>query len=106
MMVTFPPDSVFADPSFDGAAAAAENLAKTPGLADLFEPDNPGMHTTPTVDYAVVISGSVVLEVDEGAAVRLEPGDVVVQNGTRHAWRVPPSDEPATIFVILMGAAG
>ncbi|MGD9954513.1 MAG: cupin domain-containing protein [Candidatus Nanopelagicales bacterium] len=103
LTVTFPPDAVFFDSAFDPGPAVAENLANLPGLAELFEPDAPGMHTTPTVDYVVVLEGTVVLELDEGTAT-LVPGDVVVQNGTRHAWRVP-SDSPATIFVVLTGRA-
>lgn len=103
MTVTFPPDSVFMDSSFDPAAAVGENLQNLPGLAEQFEPDAPGMHTTPTVDYVVVLDGSLVLEVD-GSTTELNAGDVVIQNGTRHAWRVP-SDRPATIFVVLMGHA-
>jgi hypothetical protein len=51
LTVTFPPASVYADPGWDPAAAGAEQLEATPGLAELFEIDNPGMHTTPTVDY-------------------------------------------------------
>lgn len=105
LTVTFPPDSVFMSEDFDPAAAVGENLRRLPGLADLFEPDAPGMHTTPTVDYAVVIEGQVVLEVDGGATTTLDVGDIVVQNGTRHAWRVP-SDSAATIFVVLIGHAG
>lgn len=104
LTVTFPPDSVFMDPSFDVGAAVAENLRNTPGLAECFEPDAPGMHTTPTVDYVVVLDGTVVLEVDDGVSTTLHPGDLVIQNGTRHAWRVP-SDKPATIFAVLMGHA-
>jgi hypothetical protein len=37
--VTFPPGSVFADPSFDGEAAQKESLVRLPGLADHFEKD-------------------------------------------------------------------
>lgn len=105
LTVTFPPDSVFNDPAFDPGAAAAENLVNLPGLAERFEPDAPGMHATPTVDYAVVIDGTVVLEVDNGVTTTLGPGDLIIQNSTRHAWRVP-ADRPATIFVVLMGHAG
>ncbi|MBF4996492.1 cupin domain-containing protein [Nocardia sp. BSTN01] len=104
MTVTFPPDSVFTAADFDPAAAAAENMENTPGLAELFEPDAPGMHTTPTVDYVVILSGTAVLELDNGVSTELHTGDVVVQNGTRHAWRVP-GDDPATIFVVLIGQA-
>jgi len=105
LTVTFPPDSVFGDSSFDPSAASAENLANSPGLAELFESDAPGMHTTPTMDYAVVLEGELVLEVDDGASTTLRAGDIVIQNGARHAWRVP-ADRPATIFVVLIGKAG
>ena len=52
------------------------------------------MHTTDTVDIDVVISGEVDLELDDGSEVHLRPGDCVIQNGTRHAWRNRTS-EPA-----------
>jgi hypothetical protein len=101
LTVTFPPDSVFGE-GFDPSQAVPENIANLPGLAEVFEPDAPGMHTTPTVDYAVVLEGNLVLELDNGATAQLGPGDIVIQNGTRHAWRVP-FDKPATIFVVLTG---
>jgi hypothetical protein len=50
--VTFPPSSVFADPSFDGEAAPSEALIRLRGLADHFEKEDPAMHRTNTVDYA------------------------------------------------------
>jgi hypothetical protein len=45
----------------------------------------------------------VVLELDDGVTVELGPGDTVVQNGTRHAWRNPFS-EPCRMVVVLIGA--
>jgi hypothetical protein len=36
------------------------------------------------------------LELDDGAEVSLFPGDVLVENGTRHRWRVV-GDAPATL---------
>lgn len=50
------------------------------------DPGEPGMHRTPTLDYDVVLDGTIGLELDDGAEVILGPGDVVVQNGTRHRW--------------------
>ena len=35
------------------------------------EPDVPGMHTTPTIDFEVVVCGEIVLELDNGASVTL-----------------------------------
>jgi len=72
-----------------------------PGLIEHLEPDAPGMHTTDTVDYGVVISGKVTLELDDGETVDLEPGDIVIQNGTRHAWRYK---EKCTMLWVLVGA--
>jgi hypothetical protein len=85
--VTFPPSSVFADPSFDGAAARSEAVVRLRGLADHFEKEDPGMHKTNTVDYAVAYDGEIWLELDEAKSVHLKKGDVVVENGTRRAWR-------------------
>jgi mannose-6-phosphate isomerase-like protein (cupin superfamily) len=102
-IVRFPPDAVYADPAFDGAAAAAEHLRVSPELAALFEPDAPGMHTTDTVDYAIVLEGEIWLELDDDELVHLARGDVVVQNGTRHAWR-NRSGEPATVAFVNVGA--
>lgn len=102
LVVTFPPDSVFGAADFDPAAAVRENLAVSPGLAELFEAD--GMHQTPTVDYAILLDGEIWLELDDGRAELLRPHDVVVQNGTRHAWR-NKSGRPATLAFILIGAA-
>jgi hypothetical protein len=85
MFVTFPPDAVMMSPSFNPAAAGAEFMEHMPELASKFEMDNPGMHTTDTVDYGIVLEGEIWLEVDDGKQVHLQQHDVVVQNGTRHA---------------------
>ena len=38
------------------------------------EPDRPGMHTTDTVDFDIVLRGEVWLELDGGQEVHLRPG--------------------------------
>lgn len=103
IVLTFPPDAVYADSGFDGAAAAAEAAEHSPGIAETLDPDNPGMHTTSTVDYNIVLDGEVWIELSDGAQVKLVAGDVVVQHGARHAWR-NKSGRPATIAAILIGA--
>jgi len=87
----------------DVGALYAEVEDMLPGLASYVEPDNPGMHTTATIDFEVVLSGEVVLELDDGAEVILHPGDTVVQNGTRHRWS-NRGDSPATLAVFIVGA--
>jgi len=101
--VIFPPGSVFADPSFDGAAARDEALIRLRGLADHFEKEDPAMHKTNTVDYAVVYDGEIWLELDDGETLHLQRGDMVVQNGTRHAWR-NKGTKPVTMLFFLNGA--
>jgi len=101
--VTFPPSSVFADPLFEGEAARREALIRLRGLADHFEKEDPAMHKTNTVDYAVVYDGEIWLELDDARTVHLKTGDVVVQNGTRHAWR-NKGTAPVTMLFFLNGA--
>lgn len=57
------------------------SLAK--GVAGI---DADGWHTTPTVDYLLILDGTVTLALDT-TEVELHAGDCVVQRGTRHAWR-------------------
>jgi mannose-6-phosphate isomerase-like protein (cupin superfamily) len=101
-LFTVPPDTEVVLDDIDLGAAFAEIETALPGMAGHMEPDSPGMHTTATVDYEFVISGSVVLELDDGAQVELHPGDTVIQNGTRHAWR-NPGTEPCQMVAVLVG---
>jgi hypothetical protein len=87
----------------DVTEALAEVEAKLPGLMSHVELDNPGMHTTDTIDFEVVLSGEVVLELDDGAEKVLRPGDTVVQNGTRHRW-LNRGSAPAVLAVFITGA--
>ena len=62
-----------------------------------------GFHRTDTTDFGVVLSGTMALELDDGAEVVLNAGDVLIENGTRHRWRVV-GDVPATLASFLIGA--
>jgi len=101
---TIPPDGgVGAPADLDIEVALAEFAQKLPGLAEHLEPADPGMHTTATVDYGVVLSGQAILELDDGAKVALNVGDTYVQNGTRHRWS-NTGDVPAVLAVAIIGA--
>ncbi len=102
-LFTVPPESETIPEDLDLEAALAEMEEKLPGMVGHMEPDNPGMHTTDTIDFEYVISGEVWLELDDGEEVHLRAGDTVVQNGTRHAWR-NKSSEPCRMVVCLIGA--
>ncbi len=103
MTVTFPPDAEAQLDELDFDAAFGEIEALLPGMMSHMEPEAPGMHTSATVDYDYIVSGRLILELDDGETVELGPGDCVIQNGTRHAWR-NPFDEPAVMVVTLLGA--
>lgn len=102
---TVPPRGQVLPPDFDRNLAMQQLEESLPGMVSQgnHEPDHPGMHTTDTVDFEYVVSGEVWLELDDGAEVHLKPGDTVVQNGTRHAWRNKGS-EPCVMVVFLTGA--
>ncbi|MBN9411467.1 MAG: cupin domain-containing protein [Burkholderiales bacterium] len=58
------------------------------------------MHRTETIDYAIVLSGEIVLVLDD-SEVTLSAGDIVVQCGTNHAWS-NRSSAPCTVAFILL----
>jgi mannose-6-phosphate isomerase-like protein (cupin superfamily) len=102
-LFTIPPASVARAGPAAREAAIRDFEEKLPGLLATVEADNPGMHTTDTIDFEYIVSGEVDLELDDGETVRLRPGDTVVQNGTRHAWRNRGS-EPCTMALCILGA--
>jgi quercetin dioxygenase-like cupin family protein len=60
----------------------------------------PRNHRTDSIDYAVVISGEIDMELDVGS-VHLKAGDVLVQRGTMHNW-VNKGSEPCVIAFVLI----
>ena len=62
----------------------------------------PRNHRTDSIDYAVVISGEIDMDLD-GEVVHLKAGDVLVQRGTVHNW-VNNGSEPCVIAFALISA--
>ena len=62
------------------------------------------MHRSFSIDYGIVISGSLELELDGGETKLLGAGDVVIQRGTNHLWRNPSQAEWCRIVFILIEA--
>jgi uncharacterized cupin superfamily protein len=91
-------------PGIAGESNPDEKFVRAAAKQGMFcEVGEAGVHTTDSIDFEVILSGQVVLELDDGAEVVLQPGDTVVQNGTRHRWRVD-NDEPAVMAVFMSGA--
>ena len=62
----------------------------------------PRNHRTNSIDYAVVLSGEIDMELDD-QMVTLRAGDVLVQRGTIHNW-VNRSNAPCVIAFVLIDA--
>jgi mannose-6-phosphate isomerase-like protein (cupin superfamily) len=62
----------------------------------------PRNHRTDSIDYAVVMSGEIDMDLD-GTIVHLEAGDVLVQRGTIHNW-INKGSEPCVIAFVLISA--
>jgi quercetin dioxygenase-like cupin family protein len=62
----------------------------------------PRNHRTDSIDYAVVISGEIDMELD-GESVHLKAGDVLVQRGTIHNW-INKGSAPCVIAFVLIAA--
>jgi hypothetical protein len=64
---------------------------------------HPGMHTTVTIDYAILLQGELLAIMDENETT-MRAGDILIQRGTRHAW-ANRSDGIARIAFILIAAS-
>ena len=62
----------------------------------------PRNHRTDSIDYAVVMSGEIDMDLD-GTIVHLQAGDVLVQRGTIHNW-VNKGSVPCVIAFTLISA--
>jgi quercetin dioxygenase-like cupin family protein len=63
------------------------------------------MHRSNSIDYGIVLSGALELELEGGDKTRLGPGDIVVQRGTNHLWRNPSATEWCRIVFVLIEAS-
>jgi len=68
-----------------------------------FPPGNTAtMHRTETVDYVLVLSGSIDMDMDD-STITLHQGDIMIQRGTNHAW-VNRGTETARVAFVLIDA--
>ena len=94
-ITAFAPDS-----EWDYEAGYAQLLAESGVEPDA--QDEPGMHTTDTIDVVTVISGEIHILVESGEKL-MRPGDTIVIRGDKHAWR-NRSGEPCVISAVHISA--
>ncbi len=69
-----------------------------------YPPNNAAvMHRTETIDYIIVLSGKIDMELDKGEMVTLNTGDVMIQRGTNHAWINRYDETCRMVFVLVDG---
>ena len=61
------------------------------------------IHRTDSIDYAVIISGEIEMELDNQVVVKLKAGDVLVQRGTIHNW-INRAQESCVVAFVLISA--
>ena len=104
-LISYPPrrpEGYKPPPGVTFESALKELNDKVPGMGDVMERGAPGMHTSDTIDYGIVVRGEMTLELDDGQKVHLRQGDCIVQNGTRHRWR-NPLPEPCLMAFVSVG---
>ncbi len=91
-------------PQFD--KEQAKKLFSAVGLEENAEHHKAGrhplMHRTESIDYGIVLSGEIVLLLDD-SEVHLKQGDVVVQRGTIHAWTNRTDEICRMAFILTDG---
>jgi mannose-6-phosphate isomerase-like protein (cupin superfamily) len=99
-VVQFDPEPAHTGSRADGQDVFAEMGA---GGEHVAEARHPFMHRTETVDFGLVLEGSITMLLDH-EDVEVSAGDVVIQRGTNHAWS-NRGTEPCLIAFVLVDAA-
>lgn len=63
---------------------------------------HPLMHRTQTVDYGIVLEGEITLVLDKDETT-IKAGDIIIQNGTNHAWANRSGKGCRVAFVLIDG---
>jgi hypothetical protein len=98
-VIDIPPESK--DPAERRQHTAAVFAAMFPDAHhDVGHARHPGMHTTDTVDYAILLRGELVAIFEDGETV-MRAGDILIQRGTHHAWANRSSEIARIAFVLI-----
>ena len=73
-------------------------------VVDMLPGKSSPLHRSYSIDYGIILSGELELELDSGDVVALSAGDIVVQRGTNHLWRNPSVDTVCRIVFVLIEA--
>lgn len=74
-------------------------------IVDMVPGGQSPFHRSSSIDYGIVLSGAVELELDDGVVTTARAGDIIIQRGTVHLWRNPSLTEVCRIAFVLIEAA-
>jgi hypothetical protein len=63
-------------------------------------PRHPFMHRTRSLDYVIILAGEIDMLLDD-SEIHLEAGDVLIQQGTNHAWVNRGTETCRIAFVLI-----
>ncbi|HWE71743.1 MAG TPA: cupin domain-containing protein [Stellaceae bacterium] len=99
-------------PSLDGADPAQTDFPVLPGnggavfrILELMPGTAPHMHKTATIDYIVVLAGTVSMLLDDGTELTMKPHDTMIQRATVHGW-ANRGTEPCRFATVVIDATG
>jgi mannose-6-phosphate isomerase-like protein (cupin superfamily) len=102
-VVDFPPTTDEEIAKLDADHMQKQIAGRDIGASKYRPPTHPFMHRTRSIDYAIVMTGEIDMMLDN-ETIHLKAGDVLVQQGTNHAW-INRSGTPCRIAFILIDAA-
>lgn len=73
-------------------------------VVDMLPGASSPMHRSSSIDYGIVISGEIELELDDKVFKTVGIGGIIIQNGTIHKWRNPSLTEKCRIVFVLTKA--
>lgn len=87
----------------DGMLAAGKTIhgGSVIRIVDMLPGKESPMHRTWSIDYGIVLSGTVELVLDSGEVTQASAGDIIVQRGTNHLWRNPTDAKCRIAFILI-----
>ena len=74
-------------------------------IVDMLPGGESPMHRTNSIDYGIVLSGDVELELEGGEKQTVREGGIIVQRGTNHLWRNTTTKPCRIVFVLIEAMA-
>lgn len=73
-------------------------------VVDMLPGASSPMHRSASIDYGIVLSGEIELELDDNVFKTVGIGGIIIQNGTIHKWRNPSPSKICRIIFVLTEA--